>query len=85
MVTAIGIHVADQLPEGRIIDFFAAVVERIKCAWKIEYSEVIHKRNLRGSVLDNERDVTIGARLKQIAVTAKRSIGVDLNFHASIA
>ena len=64
MITAFRIDVTDQAVKLWIIDFFAAVIERIKYAWKVKYSKVTHEGNLRSCVLYNKRNVSVSTGFK---------------------
>ena len=76
---------ADEIVKIRIIQLFAAVIQRIKDAWKVKNGEILHERNLRGGVLHDKRDIAVRARFEQVAVTAECGVGVNLNPHCAVA
>ena len=85
VVTAVGVHLADEIVKIRIIQLFAAVIQRIKDAWKVKNGEILHERNLRGGVLHDKWDIAVRARFEQVAVTAECGVGVNLNPHCAVA
>ena len=85
VVTAVGVHLADEIVKIRIIQLFAAVIQRIKDAWKVKNGEILHERNLRGGILHDKWDIAVRARFEQVAVTAECGVGVNLNPHCAVA
>ena len=72
VIAALGINVADEVIEIRIINFLTALIHRSKDARQVEDSQITHEGNLRCRILYNERDITISACFEQIAVAAER-------------
>ena len=85
MITAVCVHLADEIVKGRIIQLFSAVIQRIKDTWEVENGEIFHERNLWSGILHDKWDIAVRARLKQVAVTAECGVRVNLNPHCAVA
>ena len=84
MITAVRINITDQTVKIRLIDFFTAVIQRIKHAWKVKDCQITHERNLWSCILYDKRDITVGTGLQEVTVASERGVCVYLNFHFTI-
>ena len=67
-----------------IVDVVTHVLDAVKQAGHIKYSDIRQEGDFRSSVLHDERNIAVLAGLEKLAVTADDTVGINLDTHFSV-